>query len=83
MAGIMPAMLRGRIRLDQVARRLGGTRVLALPLLRILAILAGLAWVALAPTAYRQWGGVHGALLGFFLQRAVSALGYRPGVMLR
>jgi PAS domain S-box-containing protein len=81
----MPGMLRGRIRLDQVARRLGGTRVLALPLLRILAILAGVVWVALAPTAYRQWGGVHGALLGFFLYSVavIAALWYRPGVMLR
>jgi hypothetical protein len=33
----MPAMLSGRIRLDQW---LGGTRVLALPVLRILAMLA-------------------------------------------
>jgi PAS domain-containing protein len=81
----MPAMLRGRIRLDQVARRLGGTRVLALPLLRILAMLAGVAWVALAPTAYRQWGGVHGTLLGFFLYSVavIAALWYRPGAMLR
>ena len=85
MAGIMPAMLRGRLRLDQVARRLGGTRVLALPLLRILAMMAGVAWVILAPTAYRQWGGVHGALLGFFLYSVavIAALWYRPGVMLR
>ena len=85
MAGIMPAMLRGRLRLDQVARRLGGTRVLALPLLRILAMMAGVAWVILAPTAYRQWGGVHGALLGFFLYSVavIVALWYRPGVMLR
>jgi PAS domain S-box-containing protein len=81
----MPAMPRARIRLDQVTRRLGGTRVLALPLLRILAILAAVAWVALAPTAYRQWGGVHGALLAFSLYSAavIAALWYRPGVMLR
>ena len=59
--------------------------MLALPLLRILAILAGVAWVVLAPTAYRQWGGVHGALLGFFLYSVavIVALWYRPGVMLR
>jgi PAS domain S-box-containing protein len=80
----MPAMPRGRILLDQVARRLGGTRVLALPLLRILAILAGVVWVALAPTAW-EWGGVHGALLGFFLYSVavIAALWHRPGVMLR
>jgi hypothetical protein len=59
--------------------------VLALPLLRILAMLAGMAWVALAPTAYLQWGGVHGALLGFFLYSVavIVALWYRPGAMLR
>jgi PAS domain S-box-containing protein len=81
----MPAMARGQIRLGQVARRLGGTRVLALPLLRILAILAGVVWVALAPTSYRRWGGVHGALLGFFLYSVavIVALWYRPGAMLR
>jgi PAS domain S-box-containing protein len=85
MAGIMAAMARGQIWLGQVARRLGGTRVLALPLLRILAMLAGVVWVALAPAAYRQWGGVHGALLGFFLYSVavIAALWHRPGVMLR
>ena len=48
----MPAMLRGRLRLDQVARRLGGTRVLALPLLRILAMMAGVVDV---PPVSRNW----------------------------
>ena len=59
--------------------------MLALPLLRILAILAGVAWVALAPTSYRRWGGVHGALLGFFLYSVVVivALWYQPRAMLR
>src|ERR1700693_4153789 len=85
MAGIIAAMARWQIGLGQVARRLGGTRVLALPLLRILAILAGVVWVALAPNAYRQWGGVHGTLLAFFLYSVavIVALWYRPGVMLR
>ena len=48
-------------------------------------MLAGVVWVVLAPTAYRQWGGVHGALLGFFLYSVavIAALWYRPGVMLR
>ena len=85
MAGIMAAMARGQICLGHVARRLGGTRVLVLPLLRILAILAGVVWVALAPNAYRQWGGVQGTLLGFFLYSVavIAALWHRPGVMLR
>jgi hypothetical protein len=48
-------------------------------------ILAGVVWVALAPTSYRRWGGVHGALLGFFLYSVavIVALWYRPGAMLR
>jgi two-component system, NtrC family, sensor kinase len=85
MAGIMAAMAREQIRIGQVARRLGGTRVLALPLLRILAILAGVVWVALAPISHRQWGGVHGALLGFLLYgvAVIVAMWSRPGAMLR
>ena len=81
----MPAMGRGRLRLDQVVRRLGGPRVLALPLLRILAILAGVVWVVLAPTTYRQWGGVHTTLVAFFLYSVavIAALWHRPAAMLR
>src|SRR5262245_40132022 len=81
----MPAMGRGRLRLDQMVRRLGGPRVLALPLLRILAILAGVAWVVLAPTTYREWRGAHAALVAFFLYSlaVIAALWYRPAAMLR
>ena len=40
---------------------------------------------ALAPTSYRRWGGVHGALLGFLLYSVVVIVArwYRPGTMLR
>ena len=38
-----------RLRLERVARRIGGPRVLALPLLRTLAVLAGFVRVVLAP----------------------------------
>jgi PAS domain S-box-containing protein len=74
-----------RARLEQVARRLGGRRVLALPLLRLLALLAGAVWVALAPAAYRGSAAVHATLLGFLVYSAavIAALWHRPGAMLR
>jgi len=64
---------------------MGGSRVLALPLLRLLAVLAGLVWVLLAPEAHRRWAGVHTTLLGFIVYSAalIAALWHRPGVMLR
>ena len=60
-------MISARLRLERVARRLGGTRMLALPLLRALAVLAGFVWVLLAPPEYRGWGVVQSILLAFFL----------------
>lgn len=44
--------------LQWVARRLGGARLLALPLLRALAIMAGVIWVALTPPADPHRGDV-------------------------
>ncbi len=78
-------MSRARLWLERVARRLGGTRVLALPLLRSLAVLAGLLWVLLAPSAYRGWGPVHSALLVFFLYSVglMAALSRWPNRVLR
>ncbi len=69
----------------RVSRRMGGPRVLALPLLRLLAVLAGLVWVSLSPDAHRGWAGVHTTLLGFIVYSVglIGALWYRPGVMLR
>ncbi len=40
--------------IHRLAQRLGGPRVLALPLLRTLAVLAAATWVLLAPAAYRR-----------------------------
>ena len=71
--------------MERIARRFGGPRVLALPLLRLLAIVAGLVWVLLAPEAHHGWAAVHTILLGFVLYSAalVVALWRRPGSMLR
>ena len=41
--------------------------MLALPLLRTLAVLAGFVWVLLAPADVRGWGPVQRVLLAFFL----------------
>ena len=64
---------------------MGGTRVLALPLLRMAAMLAGIVWVALAPAAHGGWGAVHSTLLGFLVYSLalIAALWRRPAVMLR
>ncbi len=60
-------MSRARFWLEQVSRRIGGPRVLALPLLRTLAVLAGFVWVLLVPADVRGWGPVQRVLLAFFL----------------
>src|SRR6266508_4340119 len=60
-------MARARVWLEQVARRFGGTRMLALPLLRTLSVLAGFVWALLVPAGYRTWGPVQNVLLMFFL----------------
>jgi two-component system nitrogen regulation sensor histidine kinase GlnL len=71
-------------RLEQLARRIGGPRTLALPLLRTLAILAGAVWVLLAPSAHQGWGPVHTTLLAFALYSAalMAALSRWPGRVL-
>jgi PAS domain S-box-containing protein len=78
-------MSRARLRLERVARRLGGTRVLALPLLRALAMLAGFVWVLLAPREYQGDAPVRTVLLGFFLYSVslMAALWRWPGRVLR
>lgn len=78
-------MMNARLWLHRVARRVGGTRVLALPLLRTLAVLAGFVWVLLAPPGYRGWGMVQSVLLAFFLYSAalMAALWRWPGRVLR
>ncbi|MBI1964419.1 MAG: hypothetical protein HYS37_13710, partial [Candidatus Rokubacteria bacterium] len=39
---------------DRLALHVGGARVLALPLLRTLAVLAALAWLLLAPAPFQE-----------------------------
>jgi PAS domain S-box-containing protein len=50
---------------QRLAHRVGGPRVLALPLLRAFAVFTALTWLALAPAAYR--GSVGLVILGFCL----------------
>jgi PAS domain S-box-containing protein len=71
--------------LERLARHLGGPRVLALPLLRALAVFAGFVWVVLAPPRYAEWGGVHTVLLTFFCYSValIAALWRWPHVLLR
>jgi signal transduction histidine kinase len=55
----------------RAADHLGGPRVLALPLLRVLAIILGVAWVTLGSADDPQRGAVAVALLGFVVYSAV------------
>jgi len=80
---IAPVEVPGRF-LDVLARRLGGTSVLALPMLRILAGLAGVAWVVAAPEgASRATAAL--VLAGFLLYSVVviGALWAWPRTLLR
>jgi PAS domain S-box-containing protein len=70
---------------DRLAGRIGGARMLALPLLRALAIVALVVWLGLAPPEYR-----HSRALAFtvavFLAYSVAigtALWWRPAATLR
>jgi PAS domain S-box-containing protein len=77
-------MLRLQRWLERAAWRIGGPRVLALPFLRALAVLAGFMWVLLAPVGY-GWQPVRSVLLAFFLYSAalMAALWRWPGKTLR
>jgi PAS domain S-box-containing protein len=74
-----------RLFIDRAAHRIGGPRVLALPLMRWLAVVAGLLWILLAPPEYSGWHAVHSAMIAFlFYSVAItSALWRWPGRMLR
>jgi PAS domain S-box-containing protein len=63
----------------------GGTRVLALPLIRVLAIVSGYAWVLLAPRPVPEWTAVDTTMLGFLVYSVavITALWLRPPAMLR
>jgi PAS domain S-box-containing protein len=71
--------------LERVVRRVGGTRVLALPLLRTLAVLVGVVWVVLTPASYAGWSPIHTTVLTFALYSAgiMAALWLRPARVLR
>jgi PAS domain S-box-containing protein len=80
----MSEMLDFRAVIDRLARRIGGPRVLALPLLRTLALLVAVAWVALAPADQRSPALVL-TVVGFLAYSALveAALWSRPAATLR
>ena len=67
------------------ADHLGGPRVLAMPLLRVLAIVLGVLWVLLTPVGDPRRGPVGITLLGFTVYSAVviAALWARPAGVVR
>ncbi|MBI4637738.1 MAG: PAS domain S-box protein [Candidatus Rokubacteria bacterium] len=71
--------------IERLARHVGGTRVLALPMIRALAVISGYAWVLLAPEAFAGWDAVDTTMLGFltYSLAVIGALWLRPGTMLR
>lgn len=81
----MRSMTGGAPLLDRMARHVGGTRVLALPVLRALAVLAAFTWLALAPASFPHWGLLVAAVGAFTLYSLAIFLGLwlRPRTMLR
>ncbi len=71
--------------LDRLATHVGGARVLALPLLRTLAVLAAAAWVLLAPDEYQRSNPLLATLIAFVLYSSLVelALWLRPAATLR
>jgi PAS domain S-box-containing protein len=71
--------------MGRVAARVGGTRVLALPLIRAMALVSGYIWVWLAKDSEPRWNAVDTAMLAFLLYSlAISTvLWLRPGSTLR
>jgi signal transduction histidine kinase len=71
--------------LQRATRHLGGPRVLALPLLRALAIVLGALWVALTPADDPRRGAAAVVLLGFVAYSAtvITALWMRTAAVLR
>ncbi|MBI2155610.1 MAG: PAS domain-containing protein [Candidatus Rokubacteria bacterium] len=70
---------------DRLALHVGGARVLALPLLRTLAVLAALAWLLLAPAPFQESQALLLATLGFLVYSTAveAALWTRPAATLR
>jgi PAS domain S-box-containing protein len=70
-----------RTTVERLARRIGGVRVMALPLIRTLAVLSGWTWALLTP----GWTGVD-TVMAVFLVYSVAVIGLlwaRPSAMLR
>jgi PAS domain S-box-containing protein len=74
-----------RAALDRLARRLGGARMFALPLLRALAMVALVVWLGLAPPEYRHSPTLVAAVVGFLVYSLAveAALWWRPAATLR
>ena len=71
--------------LDRLAIHVGGARVLALPLLRTLAVLAAVTWILLAPAPYQRSDLLLGTVIAFVLYSSIVelALWLRPAATLR
>jgi PAS domain S-box-containing protein len=71
--------------IDRLSRYLGGPRILALPLLRALALVAAFAWLALAPPDFPSRAQVGLIILGFLAYSGLIYLGLwaRPAMTLR
>jgi PAS domain S-box-containing protein len=72
-------------RLHAASRQLGGPRILALPVLRLLAVVAGWMWMALAPVALGQLRPLFWVMTAFTAYSGVLvvSLRLRPAVTLR
>src|SRR3990172_4349310 len=71
--------------LQQLSRRIGGPRFLALPFLRGLAVIAGFVWLALTPTDFVGWILLAFALAAFSCYSLLLYLliWLRPGLVFR
>ncbi len=71
--------------IDRLAQRLGGPRILALPLIRLLAVVSGYVWVLLAPSPWAGWDAVDTTMLGFLLYSllVIGLLWWKPAPTLR
>jgi PAS domain S-box-containing protein len=71
--------------IDRIADRIGGARIFALPLLRALAMVALVVWLALAPSEYRHSRALIGTVVGFLAYSLAveAALWWRPTATLR
>lgn len=71
--------------LQRLSRRLGGPRLLALPFLRGLAVIAGFVWLALTPTDFVGWILLAFALAAFTCYSLLLYLliWLRPGLVFR